>query len=74
MPTSKKIFQEIMSGSKDQNIRFSELQKLLDDLNFHCRIKGDHFIYYKNEIDEITPLYNFTHDNQMTKARISEPL
>lgn len=53
MPTSKKIFQEIMSGSKDQNIRFSELQKLLDDLNFHCRIKGDHFIYYKNEIDEI---------------------
>lgn len=53
MPTSKKIFQDIMSGSKDKNIRFSELQKLLEELDFQCRIKGDHFIYYKRNIDEI---------------------
>lgn len=53
MPTNEKIFQEIMCGSKDKSIRFSELQKLLDALNFQCRIKGDHFIYYKNGVDEI---------------------
>lgn len=53
MPTNEKIFQEIMCGSKDKGIRFSELQKLLDALDFQCRIKGDHFIYYKNGVDEI---------------------
>lgn len=53
MPTVDKILQEIMSGTKDKNIRFSELQKLLEMLGFQCRIKGDHFIYYKNGIDEI---------------------
>lgn len=53
MPTVNKILQDIMSGIKDNNIRFTELQKLLEALGFQCRIKGDHFIYYKNGIDEI---------------------
>lgn len=53
MPTNEKIFQEIMSGSKDKNIKFSELQKILEILDFQCRIKGDHFIYYKDKVDEI---------------------
>lgn len=53
MPTVTKILQEVLSGTKDKNIRFSELQKLLEALGFQCRIKGDHFIYYKNGIDEI---------------------
>lgn len=29
------------------------MQKLLDFFGFRCRIKGDHFIYYKHGIDEI---------------------
>ncbi|MBD5499091.1 MAG: type II toxin-antitoxin system HicA family toxin [Lachnospiraceae bacterium] len=53
MPTTEKILQEVMSGTKDKNIRFSELQKLLEVLGFQCRIKGDHFIYYKRGVDEI---------------------
>lgn len=53
MPTVDKILQEVMSGTKDKNIRFSELQKILETLGFQCRIKGDHFIYYKNGVDEI---------------------
>ena len=53
MPTTEKILQEVMSGTKDKNIRFSELQKLLEVLGFQCRIKGDHFIYYKKGVDEI---------------------
>ena len=53
MPTNERIFQDIMSGTKDKNIRFIELQKILEILGFQCRIKGDHFIYYKNSIVEI---------------------
>lgn len=53
MPSADKILIEVMSGIKDKNIRFAELQKLLECLGFECRIKGDHFIYYKNGIDEI---------------------
>ena len=51
--------------SQDKNIRFSELQKLLEALGFQCRIKGDHFIYYKNGIDEII---NIQSDGNKAKA------
>ena len=53
MPPYEKTLQEVMSGTKDRNIRFTELQKLLEILGFECRIKGDHFIYYKKGIEEI---------------------
>ena len=42
-----------MSGVQDRNIKFADLQKILDVLGFQCRIKGDHFIYWKEGIDEI---------------------
>lgn len=42
-----------MSGMKDRAIHFSELRKILEVFGFECRIKGDHFIYYKKGIEEI---------------------
>ena len=45
--------QSIMSGTQDRNIKFTDLQKILDVLGFQCRIKGDHFIYWKDGIEEI---------------------
>lgn len=48
-----KLYNKICSGECDNQIMFSELQNLLDVLGFACRIKGDHFIYYKDGIDEI---------------------
>lgn len=42
-----------MSGTQDSNISFSDLQKALTLLGFTVRIKGDHFIYFKDGIDEI---------------------
>lgn len=45
--------QSIMSGTQDNNIKFGELQKILDIFGFQCRIKGDHFIYWKDGISEI---------------------
>lgn len=53
MPSSEKIYYEIMCGTKDKNVRFVELQKLLMVLGFRCRIKGDHFVYYRKGISEI---------------------
>ena len=51
--TIEKLIAAIMSGTQDRNIKFSDLQKILDVLGFQHRIKGDHFIYWKNGIDEI---------------------
>lgn len=44
---------QIMSGTQDSNISFSDLQKALTLLGFIVRIKGDHFIYSKEGVDEI---------------------
>ncbi len=43
----------LMSGKSDNNIRFQDLRKLLDSMNFGYRVKGDHFIYYRDDIPEI---------------------
>lgn len=43
----------VMSGKSDNNIRFNDLRTMLDSLNFGYRVKGDHFIYYRDDIPEI---------------------
>lgn len=48
LPTVDKILIAVMCGTRDKNIPFSDLQKLLAVLGFQCRIKEDHYIYYKN--------------------------
>lgn len=53
MATLEKLFYLIMSGTQDRNIKFMDLQKILEVLGFQCRIKGDHFIYWRDGIDEI---------------------
>ena len=53
MATLEKLFQTVMSGTQDRNIKFSDLQKILEVLGFQFRIKGDHFIYWKSGVDEI---------------------
>lgn len=45
MPTNEKVLQAVMSGVQDRNVKFRDLQKLLDALGFDCRIRGDHYIY-----------------------------
>ena len=60
MATLEKLMQSIMSGTQDRNIKFSDLQKILDVLGFQCRIKGDHFIYWKDGIDEVAVTANLS--------------
>jgi virulence-associated protein VapD len=52
----EKLLMRILSGTSDRNIMFSDLQKVLERLGFSCRIKGDHFIYTKDGVEEIINL------------------
>ena len=49
----KKVYNAVMSGKSDSNIRFSDLRNLLESVGFRCRVKGDHFIYTADGIQEI---------------------
>ena len=53
MSQYEKLLLSIMSGTKDKSILFADLRTVLDRLGFQCRIKGDHFIYTKDGVDEI---------------------
>ena len=48
-----KFKQLILSGASDANIEFKPLCNLLTKLGFNERIKGDHHIFTKNDVDEI---------------------
>jgi len=60
----EKILLKVLSGGHDRSMKFYELQKLLYILGFQCRVKGDHFIYWKDGIDEIV---NIQPDGNMAK-------
>lgn len=62
----------VLSGVRDKNIRFADLQMVLERLGFQCRIKGDHFIYTKDGIEEILnlqPLGNRAKPYQVKQVR-----
>lgn len=54
----------ILNGSQDKNIKFNDLCHVLDKLKFNKRIKGDHHIYYKADIEEII---NIQPDGNLSK-------
>jgi hypothetical protein len=51
-----RLFTNILSGRNDQSIRFTELTHLLLGMGFTQRIKGDHHIFYRQDIEEILNL------------------
>ena len=53
MSQYEKLFRSILSGRQDSNILFSDLCLVLDKLGFDCRVRGDHFIFTKDNIREI---------------------
>ena len=52
----KKVLNKVLSGLSDKNIRFQDLKKFLNNFGFSERIRGDHYIFYKEGIDEIINL------------------
>lgn len=65
MPSIDNIYFDVLRGSRDRNIKFRDLQNLLEALGFSYRVKGDHFIYYKDGIEEII---NIQPDGNKAKA------
>ena len=49
----EKLLQRILAGTSDNNIKFSELCQLLKKLKFEQRVRGDHYIFTKDNIEEI---------------------
>ena len=48
-----KIYNAVMSGKSDSNIKFSDLQNLIVDLGFDfLRQNGSHIMYYNYSIGE----------------------
>lgn len=72
MATMEKLMQSIMSGTQDRNIKFRDLQRILDVLGFECRIRGDHFIYSFRNLPEninIQPTGNMAKSYQVKQVR-----
>lgn len=53
MSQYKKALLDILTGTRDADMLFSDVQLVLERLGFQRRIKGDHFIYTKNGVEEI---------------------
>jgi len=48
-----KVYDVVLSGKSDNNIKYTDLQTLITDLGFIFeRQRGSHAIYYHNGIDE----------------------
>ena len=56
MSQYEKLLLSVLSGTRDKNMLFTDLQTVLDRLGFQCRIKGDHFIYTRDDVEEIINL------------------
>lgn len=56
MTQRKKSLQAVLSGTSDSNINFKDLESLLLALGFQVRIRGDHFIFTRDKMDEIINL------------------
>lgn len=69
MSVSQKILLSVLSGVQDNNIKFKDLQKLLESYGFSCRVKGDHFIYWKDEIINLQPNGNKAKPYQVKQVR-----
>ncbi len=51
-----KLLHQILSGASDKNIAFADLCRLLHRLGFDERIRGDHHIFTKDDVEEILNL------------------
>lgn len=63
----------VMSGKNDNNIRFTDFRNLILSSGFRERIKGDHFIYKRNDIIErinIQPNGNKAKAYQVKQVRL----
>lgn len=69
MSAIEKLFQSIMSGTQDKNIKFRDLQRLLLALGFEQKENnGDHFLYNYPGIKEIINIQPDKKDRSKAKS------
>lgn len=51
-----KVLQQVLRGTSDKNIPFADLCYLLGRFGFEERIKGDHHIFTRGDVQEIINL------------------
>ena len=56
MPSNEKLLERILRGTSDANIPFERLRNILQSLGFSERIRGSHFIFAKEGVEEILNL------------------
>jgi hypothetical protein len=56
MGKTEKTLSLVLRGSSDANIPFRDVCSLLVKLGFSERVRGDHFIYTKQGVEEILHL------------------
>lgn len=64
---------KVMSGESDNNIRFTDFRNMILSYGFRERIKGDHYIYKRDDIIErvvIQPLGNKAKAYQVKQVRM----
>jgi len=67
----KGILDKILSGLADKNVRFEDLRKLLLSFGFAERIKGDHYIFTKEDVVEIINLQPL-HDGKAKAYQVKQ--
>ena len=56
---NKKVYEAVISGNSDNNIKYTDFQNLIVDLGFEFkRQKGSHRQYYHNGIKEYIDIQN----------------
>ena len=69
MATIEKIYQSILNGAQDKNIKFKDLQKLLAALGFEQKENnGDHFIYNYPGIKKLINIQPVKKDHSKAKS------
>lgn len=56
MSSVEKLLQTILGARSDSNVRFDELRRVLTSLGFAERIKGSHYIFTRENVEEILNL------------------
>lgn len=56
MAHPKKTLETVLRGTSDYGIAFADLCSLLTSVGFSERVKGDHHIFYRGDVQEILNL------------------
>ncbi len=56
MVRTDKVLEQVLRGTSDANISFQGLRRLLLRLGFVERVRGDHHIFTRDEVEEILNL------------------